>query len=353
MTIGVSVMTRWLTVALLLLSLSVNATEADGEWFGDIRLRYDDVSRLPGSRPDFDRGRLHAWLGYRWFFSDGLEFGIAARLAASTDSNSDNVANLDNQESSEFDLGELYLRWEPNADSVLQVGQARLPIRLSGAVWDQDFRPIGASYLRDVNVGQFNRLTFTGGYFGAIHIDESDSRLAAAQLEWQWRDGAPSGYGVMLSYLDFSDLDGLVSDRRTRTAPTMAGRLVNDYQLMNLQFEARWPIAGGLVTELDLIRNLGADQDNEAARFSIIAGNAFNAGEWEFGYTYQRIQRNAIMPAFNEDDWWFPSATRGYSPWVAYGITDAWRLRLAGFFERRDDRPETLRRYLVDLNWQW
>lgn len=338
---------------ILMLLWSVSAVAAEGEWFGEARLRYDDVSRLPGTRPDFDRGRLHAWLGYRWFATDSLEFGMAARLAAGTDRNSDNVANLDNQQSSDFDLGELYLRWEPDDDSVLEVGQTRLPIRLSGAVWDQDFRPTGLSYRRDFQVGEFNRLSLTGGYFGAIHIDESDSRLAAAQLEWQWREGAPSGYGVMLSYLDFSDLDTLVSDRRTRTAPTLAGRLLQDYDLLDLQFEARWPIAGGLVTELDLIRNLDADRDNEAARVSIIAGNAFNAGEWEFGYTYQRIQRNAIMPAFNEDDWWFPSAMRGWSPWIAYGISDAWRLRLAGFFERRDDRPETLHRYLLDLNWRW
>ncbi len=336
-----------------LLAMTATAVAAEGEWYSDGRIRYDDVNELPGTRPDFDRGRLHATLGYRWLFSDTAELGIALKLSAGTDDNDDNVRNLDNEESDEIELDELYYRYFAGEHTELELGRSSLPLRLSGAVWDYDLRPTGVSFRHDVPLGDFDRLTLSGGYFGGMHIDESDSRLAAVQLEWQWRDGAPRGAGIILSYLDFDDLDGLVADRRTRTNSVANGRLINDYQLLDLQMQMRWPVLNGFVTEIDLIKNLDASNDDEAARLSFIVGNAAIPQQWEFGYTIQRIQRNAVVAAFNEDDWWFPSAMRGYSPWVAYGINDHWRIRLAGFFERRDDRPETLKRYLLDLNWHW
>jgi hypothetical protein len=42
---------------------------------------------------------------------------------------------------------------------------------------------------------------------------------------------------------------------------------------------------------------------------------------------------------------------RGWSPWLAYGVKDDLRLRLAGFVERRDDLDDHVKRVLLDLTW--
>ena len=71
------------------------------------------------------------------------------------------------------------------------------------------------------------------------------------------------------------------------------------------------------------------------------------------GASIQRIQRDAVMAAFNDDDWWFHSAARGYSLWLAYGIDSHWQLRLSGFIETRDGLDEATDRLLLDVEARW
>ena len=44
----------------------------------------------------------------------------------------------------------------------------------------------------------------------------------------------------------------------------------------------------------------------------------------------QRIQRDAVLAAFNSDEWWFHSAMHGQLAWIGCGSYD-WNLRLSGF----------------------
>ena len=69
--------------------------------------------------------------------------------------------------------------------------------------------------------------------------------------------------------------------------------------------------------------------------------------------SWQRIQRDAVPAAFNEDDWWFHSAARGVMPWVAYGLDETWSVQLSGFFERPDGRDERITRVLLDVRARW
>jgi hypothetical protein len=40
-------------------------------------------------------------------------------------------------------------------------------------------------------------------------------------------------------------------------------------------------------------------------------------------------------------------------PWVGYGFTEHWSVRLAGFDERRDLIAEPTKRVLLDLEARW
>ena len=53
-------------------------------------------------------------------------------------------------------------------------------------------------------------------------------------------------------------------------------------------------------------------------------------------------EKDAVMAAFNSDDWWFHSAMRGQLVWIGYGLDATWNLRLAAFHERRDGRDATV-----------
>ena len=340
--------------ALVVVSQPVLAQDAAIEPWGWARVRYDRVEDLPGGRDDFDRGRLHGYVGARWIPSATLELGAALKVAAGTDDNSDNLGNFDNEESDGAELGELYLRWFPSPQDFVEIGRAPLPLALSPMVWDHDFRPVGASWQHDFAIGSFDRFSLLGGHFAPLHIDESESRLTAVQAAWHWREGAPVGFDAALAWLDFGQLDELTVEGRTRTNSRGRFGLIHDYRILDLLLEARLEAADRpLLLTLDLATNTDADDDDQAARFSARWGDARRLGGWELGYAIQRIQRDAVMAAFNEDDWWFASASRGTMPWVGYGFNEHVRLRVAAFFEQRDGLDEQLERLMVDVVFSW
>jgi hypothetical protein len=344
---------HWYWLLLAFVGPAICQEETGHEYYGQLRLRGDAVRDLPNGR-EFERLRTHSWLGIRFFPSSNWELGAAAKIAVGSDSNSDNVKNLDNEKSNELDLGELYARYTFDSGTLFEMGQAQFPFWLSPMVWDNDLRPIGASLQYETEIRDFDSIGLIGGYFAGNHIDENESRVSAVQAAWRILEGAPRGGSITLTYLEFDGLEQIVADGRFRSNRVVDGRLVSDFELLDLQLQVRFPFwFSSLLTSVDLVKNLGAKDQDEGIRVSAILGNAWNRGEWEFGYAYHRIQRDAIMAAFNEDDWWFPSWMRGYSPWVAYGIGDDLRLRVAAFVERRDDRQEHLKRLLVDISWHF
>ena len=86
---------------------------------------------------------------------------------------------------------------------------------------------------------------------------------------------------------------------------------------------------------------------------SLSAGDHRQPGGLEFGLAVERIQREAVLAAFNSDDWWFHSNMRGQLAWIAYGIDRTWSLRLSGFRELRDGLSEHTHRIRFDVNAGW
>jgi hypothetical protein len=85
----------------------------------------------------------------------------------------------------------------------------------------------------------------------------------------------------------------------------------------------------------------------------VVYGDAAERGGLELGWSYQRIQRDAVMAAFSADEWWFHSFARGGMPWIAWGFDEHWQLQLSGFFERRDDQDERIDRVFLDVRARW
>ena len=321
-------------------------------WFGDALLRGDQVHNLTG-RPDLERVRARVRFGARYDTGD-WQFGAAVEGAKGSDADEDNVRNNDNEESNDANVDRLYARWQPSDDTWLLLGKSAFPLSLTPMVWDQDLRPIGASASHRWAAGEAGHVALTGGYFAGDHLYGDDSRIAAAQLGWFFDEGGPWGGDLLLSLLHFDDLDRLAEKRVTRTNRRVGNELVSDYDLADVQFGMRFG-AGDLPLDLrvDLVHNFGADDRNDGARASAVLGSSRQAGGWEFGYAQQRIQRDAVMAAFNSDDWWFHSFSRGAMLWLGYGFSDRVNGQVSAFSERRDDQSLTVHRLLVDLRARW
>lgn len=326
--------------------------ESERSWstFGDGWIGYDHLSGLPNHRPDFSRVRGRVRAGIAWSATPEWEFVGAVRVADGSDSNRDNRRNNDNERSDSIGLDQLVIRWRPGENTRVDIGKTAFPLELSPMLWDQDLRPAGVALDHSVPVGDFNRVQLTAGYFSGQHLYGDESRIGAAQIAWRWHEGAPVRASALLAYVDFSDLGELTRQGLARTNTIAGGRLVNDYRLLDLQLVgraevARWPIEA----RVDLVRNLGADAARNGVRAGVTAGDRLQPRGWEVGYVYQRIQRDAVMAAFNSDDWWFHSNVRGQMLWLGYGIDATWNLRLAGFRERRDGLVEHTNRLRLDL----
>ena len=325
------------------------------EPYGDVRLRGDFVRNLPRPvDPDFDRGMIRARPGVRWLPHEALEFGAALKINLSTDNNDKTRFNLDNEKADAVLLDEAYLRVQLGDNTELLVGQSVFPLLLSPMVWDQDLRPQGVSLRHAIPAGDFSSLEFMGGVFFGNHLYGDESVIGAAQATFNLNEGMPLAWRFSLAWLDFSDLNELARAGLVRTNRAAAGVFANEFNLANARAGVTLKRFGfPLRLQLNLLRNMAVGSDGFAARGDLILGDSRRRHGWELGGAWQRVQREALIAAFADDDWWFRTRMRGVSLWAGYGITDSLRVRISGFRERRDDVSVHNWRALVDLQWTY
>ena len=316
--------------------------------FGDVSLWSDQVRGF-SARDDVERLRSRLRLGWRGT-GDSWEGAVAGKAAFGSDDNRDNRRNNDNERSDALTLDQAFWRWLPSDSTAVTLGKAEFALNLSPMLWDADLRPIGISAERRWSVRDFDTLRLVGGYFAGDHLYGDRSRIAAGQLGWAINAGAPLSFDIQLAWLHFSDLDEAVRQGLARSNRRVGNRLLSDYRLLDLQLGARWLIdQRPLSARIDLLRNMGADDLDDGVRLSLVYGSARQDGGWEFGGAWQRIQRDAALAIFNDDDWWFHSDARGFMPWVSFGWRQNWSARAAGFVERRDGSDEKLKRLLLEI----
>lgn len=365
---------HWLALSLGLMSFGamaqdplagedLNAGSASSvDWWGEARLWYDQVSDLAG-REEVDRVRLRLRSGWRGSL-DQFDWGVTFEGAVGSDGNELNRVNLDNERIDDLNLDELYGRWNIVEGSSVQFGKSHLPLQLSPMLFDPDLRPVGISVAHSRPFGDFNRWSVNAGYFAGDHLYGDESRLAAVQVGLHFREGMNWSVHGLLAYLDWSDIDELAVQGLGRTNQRiLAGRVFrSDYQIVDLQIGTRgtlfdWPFR----LDVDLARNTGVQAPagvdtgslRDAGRISAVLGDRRGLNGVEVGVACQRIQRDAALAAFSDDEWWFHSFSRGCLPWLGYGISDRLSTRLAFSQERRDDQAENVERVLLDLEYRW
>lgn len=337
----------------LLASAELDDQAVESAWHlaGDLAVRAESTSGFD-NRDDIERLRSRLRLGIA--HDDGeWQFRALAKLGVGSDDNRDNRRNLDNEKSDGAGLDELVVGWRGESVRV-EAGKTALPLVTSPLTWDRDLRPVGVSLALERPLGDFHRWMIRGGRYAPDHLYADSSRLTAAQLSGFFNEGGELGGELHLSYWRYSRLAGAVQSGLMRSNRLINGELASDFELLNAQAVLRRLIdTTPLELRLDVVDNRGAARDNRGARVSLIYGSALVPRQWELATAYQRIQRDAVPAAFNEDDWWFHSAARGVMPWVAYGIDETWSVQLSGFFERPDGRDEHITRILLDVRARW
>ena len=334
--------------------LDIEETFSAIQVYGDVQLRGDVVRDLPRAvEPTFERATARARAGVIWEANEFIELGAALKVNWSTQSDAETRFNLDNELADDVSIDELFTRIDLTENTSVLLGQTIFPLQLSPMVWDHDLRPQGASIQHIKEVGDFSSFEFTGGAFLGNHLFGDSSRINAAQAALRIGEGTPFSYSATVAYLDFNNLGDLARNglRRTNSA-NASGGFAEDFDIIDIQLgtNIRWqnfPIRA----RLDVLKNVAASDNNYGGRVDLVFGNSIRQRGFELGFAAQRIQQDAVVAPFNDDDWWFATNMRGVAGWLAYGFNESIRLKGAVFHERLDPQPNNNNRALIDLQY--
>lgn len=319
-------------------------------WSGDWLVRGDAVRSVVGG--DYlNRVWTRLRYGPTWQINDQWTLAGAIRVDESTVGNNEVIQNNDNERSRDLTLDSLSLAYAPDQNNRLVIGKGEFPLVLSRMLWDRDLRPAGISYAYRIDYGEQNTLRVTGGGFLGEQMFGDQSRIVAVQFDLNLHQTSLISPEIILSDLRFSRLDALAAAGLSRGNSIANGRLAYQFELTDAQFILHFNTRAPVRLLLDADRNVKASRWDKAGRVELAVGNSFRARGQEAGIAYERIQRDAVLGAFNDDDWWFHAGTRGVMLWYAYGATDRVRLRAAFFRERPDWDTYSTRRLLLDLQW--
>ncbi len=352
----------WLTVFLL---LSATAKAQEPQYFQppssssrfvfrwDALARYDSIYHLR-ARPDIERGRFEIRPELDWEASDRFRIGVRAVGDLGTDSNDQNARNFDNYRSRGATIERYFVEAKPGP-VVLLAGAFGMPLVSTEMLWDRDIQTPGAAVAWEISAGR-STFTLAGAGFYGPQREGDRTRIGAGQIVW--RTGDPDRFEAQVagSYWSFDPRELKASYIRQNYFDTDTGqrRYVSDFRIADLIVRLRFPIGGVPVTiSLDGLKNYGvreeAASDGDAFEGTLSVGRVGNRWDWRVFYTYQYVERDAVIGAYNTDDWWFHSWYRGSRAGIAVTILPRVFVQGTVMFQRRLDLPTTLNRITVDL----
>jgi hypothetical protein len=331
----------------------------------DALARYDDVYHLR-VRPDFDRGRFEVRPEVGFQFSERFRVGVRAVADYGTDHNDTNAINFDNYRSRGVSVERYYVEGRPG-DFTILAGAFGVPILASELLWDHDIQTPGVSVSWHRAVGAESTLTFSGAGFYGPQSQGDQTRIGVGQVIWQ--TGDPTRFSVQAAagfwYFDPFDLklffgDGRPNLIRQNYANATNSGLLSNYRVADLLVRLRFPIGSvPVLVSLDGVKNFGvrgaAQDDGEAEAFegNLTIGRIGTPGNVRGFYTFQYVERDAILGAYNTDDWWFHSWYEGHRIGLAVTVLPNVFVQSSIMFQRRLDRQSYLNRILVDLVKMW
>ena len=257
-----------------------------------------------------NRGRqvLRARLRATYAFSDALAAGAQLVIGDPDDPNSTDLTLTGFDDDLPVSLDQAWLRYRIGGLE-LHGGKIPNPFTRTDMVWDGDVFPEGVSGTHTVRVSDQASLRLSGLYF---IVDEAaagaDSRMVGGQAAFETGAGPEWRFEAALGYYDYrlSSLGGAdIGDFRTNRQ-TSDGRYLSDFDLLDAVGSAtysglgpRWPVR----VAVDYVQNFGAATFvNEGLAVDLGLGRASAGGDWRLGYGFARVETDAVLAAFAQDN---------------------------------------------------
>lgn len=318
----------------------------------DFLARYDNISHLSYYN-NISRGRFEFRPEVDFIVSPTVKFGIRGVFDYGTEENYDNALYGDNYVSRGAFVDRYFFMWTPGPWT-FQAGSFALPVAASEMLWDKyDIQTPGASLSYTGPLGPTSTLTLTAAGIYSAQRYRDQSILGV----WQalFRSGDEDRFAVQASasfwHMGMDNVDPQYY-RENRVVFVNGGLAYKSkFDLLDTLVKFQFPVAGLPVTvSLDFIHNFGVvGSGPNAYEAGVTVGSVGTPRTWRAFLVYQNIGRDALVAAYNTDDWWWHTWAEGYRFGFSYTILPMVYLQPAVVFQRRLDYPSWINRVTVDL----
>jgi Putative porin len=344
---------------------------------GDIRFRYESFRNQGfdalAESPDRNRLRVRARLALDGTINKNFDWGLKLATGIFTDPISSNQTLTDFFERKPFALERAFIRYDSKSDKVgvqLVAGKFEPTFRRTQMVWDDDVNVEGASEaiyfktrspLRQVKFVAFE-LPFnevSAGkdgvlYGGQVQTDwQLSPKVSAtanvAYYDWNHPDQVLLGLGALATQVNGGIFNGAGStgnqngalgttNRIRRNAAGQPIGFLAGFNLVDFLGNLTWQASGRVPVSFvfDYVHNAtGRVRDEKDGYWAgVQVGQSREKGDWLFGYTFTRIEQDAVLVPFNFSDI-LASNSRAHIPTVGYQIANGVTLQWTGLFSQR------------------
>jgi hypothetical protein len=317
----------------------------------DFLARYDDIEHLE-YYPRIQRGRFELRPEVDFVVSDRFRIGVRGVFDYGTEPNVDNALYGDNYVSRGAYVDRYYVFWTPGS-WIVRAGAFAQPILASEMLWDHDIQTPGAAVTYGLRLGPTSSLALTGAGFYSPQHYQDESILGVGQLIWT--SGEESRFSIQASaaFWNFDMRDVAPQYYRENRVVLVDGRpqYRSRFQILDFLVTLRFPVAGlPVAIGLDAIHNFGTvGSGPNAYEGSVTVGSVGTPWTWRAFFVYQYVGRDAVVGAYNTDDWWYHTWAEGYRTGVALTVLPMVYVQPAVVFQRRLDYEGYLTRITVDL----
>jgi hypothetical protein len=326
--------------------------EAASKWQfrWDALARYDHVWNLP--RASIERGRFEFRPQLAFLVSDRVELGVRVVGEYGTDDRAENARSFDNYLSDSIRLDRAYLHAKPGAFTI-DAGQFGLPVTASEMLWDVDIQTPGLAVAWERPLASSSLRLAAGAFVGAQHSGD-ETQVFVGQAAWRSTGESGLRPEIALSYWGFEPEDLAGSFLRQNRGTIVDGKAAyaSDFQIVDLLVRLRFSLGSiPVVVTVDGSHNFGAFEETEddALEAGIAIGKQGAPWNVRYFYIYQHIGRDAVLGAYNTDDWWFHSWAEGHRTGLSVTVAPLLVLRGTLVFQRRLDLDPHVSRVMVDL----
>ena len=320
---------------------------------GDIRLRWESITKNPGS--DTERERFRSRFGMATNLAENVKliFRIESGIDDPVSSNQTFGNGLD------IGIGRAYADWEVNNNTRILGGKMKLPWFVAGGnsvLWDSDFNPEGVFASFQSNNNLFGNIGYTVVNRGS---NADNVALYSTQIGSKFNIGNSSTLTTGFGYFDYNNAIGRSPFYKSKGNNLDGeGNYLYDYTLVEFFAEYKTKISELPVTyHLEWIKNTAVDDEDNAYSIGVNLGSASKQGGKQFSYAYHDTETDAVIGSFTDSDFAGGNTdSKGHILKTKYSLRDNITLGgvlVASKYGAFTDNEIKFNRFQLDLEFQF